>query len=84
MTKVTKSITIPVEIWLAFEEKHPGENFSRWVSKRLARELKLHQNKRLITDDDLRCKNSSRYKGIKITKEMCESCGVAECEDRLE
>jgi len=82
MTKVTKSITIPVEIWLAFEEKHPGENFSRWVSERLARELRLHKNKRLITDAETRCQNSPRYEGIKITKEMCANCGIVECDDR--
>jgi len=83
MTNIIKSVSIPLEMWLAFEEKHPTKKFSHWVQEQIEREIKTRKNKRLVPEFP-RCKNNPRYEGIKITRSMCTVCGVAECDDRLD
>ena len=90
MTRVTKSITIPLETWVTFDKLHPDLNFSRWVTKRLedaiAGDVPYRTKTKPLTvanPDLARCQLNPRFKGAKPCLEMCQRCGVMECDLRV-
>ena len=89
MTRVVKSITIPLETWVVFDKLHPDLNFSKWVTKRLedaiAGDIPFRTKTKPLAGTDpneVRCEKHPRFKGAKPSLQMCSGCGE-ECELRV-
>ena len=82
MTRVTKSVSIPLEVWVTFTKLNPDatRNFSQWVTKQCKRSI---EQPRPVLDTQTRCTRNDKFKGAVVSLQMCSGCGVEECEDRV-